>query len=64
MSSVAEFPIPLDQYTAISLDPKLPKLTTEQREILRTNIGICRDAIVKLATSIVINRLPNAPCPR
>ena len=46
MSSVAEFPIPLDQYTAISLDPKLRKLTTEQCETLRTNIGICRDAIV------------------
>ncbi len=46
MSTVAEFPIPLDQYTAIPLDPKSPKLNAEQRETLRKNIEICRDAIV------------------
>ena len=46
MSSVAEFPIPLSQYASIPLDPKSPKLTSVQRETLRTNIDICRDAIV------------------
>lgn len=46
MSAVAEFPVPLNQYKAISLDPKNPKLTSEQRETLKKNIDICRDAIV------------------
>lgn len=44
--SVAEFPIPLSQYKAIPLDPKNPQLTSEQRETLKKNIDICRDAIV------------------
>jgi transketolase len=46
MSAVAEFPIPLNQYKALPLDPKSPKLTSEQRETLKRNIEICRDAIV------------------
>ncbi len=46
MSAAAEFPIPLSQYKAIPLDPKNPKLTAEQRETLKKNIDICRDAIV------------------
>ncbi len=46
MPSVAEFPIPLSQYSAISLDPNSPKLSAEQRATLRNNIDICRDAIV------------------
>ena len=46
MSAVAEFPIPLSQYSALPLDPKNTKLTAEQRETLQKNIEICRDAII------------------
>lgn len=46
MTAVTEFPIPLNQYQALPLDPKTPKLTSEQRETLKKNIEICRDAIV------------------
>ena len=46
MAAVSEFPVPLSQYQAIALDPAKPKLTAEQREILKRNIQICRDAIV------------------
>lgn len=46
MSAVAEFPIPLSQYSELPLDPKNPKLTAEQRKTLKRNIEICRDAIV------------------
>lgn len=46
MTAVAEFPIPLDQYKALPLDPMNPKLTAEQRDTLKKNIEICRDAIV------------------
>ncbi|MFO1000276.1 MAG: transketolase C-terminal domain-containing protein [Planctomycetaceae bacterium] len=46
MTAVAEFPIPLDQYNALPLDPRNPKLTAEQRDTLKKNIEICRDAIV------------------
>ena len=46
MSAVAEFPIPLSQYTELPLDPKNPKLTAEQRKTLKKNIDICRDAII------------------
>ncbi len=46
MTAVAEFPIPLDQYKALPLDPRNPKLTVEQRDTLKKNIEICRDAIV------------------
>lgn len=46
MSAAAEFPIPLNEYKALPLDPKNPKLTSEQWETLSKNIQICRDAIV------------------
>lgn len=46
MSAVAEFPIPLNQYSALPLDPKQNKLTAAQRETLQKNIDICRDAII------------------
>lgn len=46
MTAVSDFPIPLHQYKAISLDPKKPALTSEQRDTLKQNIRICRDAIV------------------
>lgn len=40
------FPIDLDQFKRLPLDPTNPKLTDEQREALQFNIDLCRDAIV------------------
>ncbi|PSB01498.1 transketolase C-terminal domain-containing protein [Merismopedia glauca] len=41
-----KFPINLSAYQAIALDPSHPTLTDEQREALKANIQLCRDAIV------------------
>lgn len=46
MSVATEFPIPLQDYKVVSLDPNMPELTAEQREQLTKNIQLCRDAIV------------------
>ncbi|MEZ5940925.1 MAG: transketolase C-terminal domain-containing protein [Planctomycetaceae bacterium] len=46
MAVAAGFPIPLDQYKVVALDPKQPKLTAEQKAQLEANIQLCRDAIV------------------
>ncbi|NJL38905.1 MAG: transketolase [Leptolyngbyaceae cyanobacterium SM1_4_3] len=40
------FPIDLDAYKPIALDPTNPTLTSEQRNALKANIELCRDAIV------------------
>jgi transketolase len=40
------FPIDLDAYKPIALDPTNPTLTSEQRSALKANIQLCRDAIV------------------
>ena len=40
------FPIALDTYKPLALDPANPTLTNEQRETLKSNIQLCRDAIV------------------
>lgn len=40
------FPIDLGAYKPLTLDPAKPKLTDEQRETLKANIQLCRDAIV------------------
>ncbi|HEY9669573.1 MAG TPA: hypothetical protein V6C91_22355, partial [Coleofasciculaceae cyanobacterium] len=40
------FPINLDAYKKLALDPANPTLTNEQREALKANIQLCRDAIV------------------
>lgn len=40
------FPINLSAYKRIALLPSNPTLTNEQREILKANIQLCRDAIV------------------
>jgi transketolase len=40
------FPIDLGAYQPLKLDPANATLTTEQREILKANIQLCRDAIV------------------
>ena len=43
---LGSFPIDLTAYKAISLDPKQATLTAEQRDALKFNIQLCRDAIV------------------
>ncbi len=40
------FPIDLNQYQSVSLDPAVPTLTDAQRAALKSNIQLCRDAIV------------------
>ena len=40
------FPIDLGAYKHITLDPANPTLTSEQRDALKANIQLCRDAIV------------------
>jgi transketolase len=40
------FPIDLAAYKPLELDPANPTLTEEQRETLKANIQLCRDAIV------------------
>ena len=40
------FPIDLDVYKSLKLDPTNSTLTNEQREILKANIQLCRDTIV------------------
>lgn len=40
------FPIDLTAYQPIALDPSRNELTPEQREALKANIALCRDAIV------------------
>ncbi len=43
---LGKFPIDLNQYKSVSLDPSVSTLTDEQREALKANIQLCRDAIV------------------
>jgi len=40
------FPINLEAYKPLTLDASTPTLTDEQRETLKANIQLCRDAIV------------------
>jgi transketolase len=40
------FPIDLAAYRPLALDPAQPQLSPSQREALRSNIALCRDAIV------------------
>ena len=40
------FPIDLKAYKPLTLDASNPKLTAEQRDALKANIQLCRDAIV------------------
>ena len=46
MTTTAAFPIPLDDYKSLPLDPAVTKLTDEQRAALQHNIDLCRDAII------------------
>jgi transketolase len=43
---MSNFPIDLDAYQRITLDPSINTLTAQQRASLKTNIQLCRDAIV------------------
>jgi len=45
-TETAAFPIDLDSFKRLPLDPTHPALTDEQRDALRHNIQLCRDAIV------------------
>ncbi|MBE9178930.1 transketolase [Oculatella sp. LEGE 06141] len=40
------FPIDLGAYKPLALDPNKPTLTAEERDALKANIQLCRDAIV------------------
>ncbi|MEX0267763.1 transketolase C-terminal domain-containing protein [Leptolyngbyaceae cyanobacterium UHCC 1019] len=40
------FPIDLSAYQSIALDPTKPTLTDDEREALKANIQLCRDAII------------------
>ena len=44
-TATATFPIDLDSYQNVALDPSNPKLTDEQRDAIKHNIELCRDAI-------------------
>lgn len=46
MAVSAEFPVPLNEYKVVALDPGKPKLTDEQKKQLAANIQLCRDAII------------------
>ena len=41
-----EFPIDLAEYKPLAIDPSQTELTAEQRDQLKANIQLCRDAIV------------------
>ena len=45
-ATTTRFPIDLGAYKPLALDPANPTLTDEQRETLKANIQLCRDAIV------------------
>jgi len=45
-TETAAFPLPLDTFKKLPLDPKNETLTAEQRDALQYNIQLCRDAIV------------------
>ena len=44
--TTSSFPIDLNAYKPLKLDPANSALTNEQREILKANIQLCRDTIV------------------
>ena len=44
--TAVRFPLDLDAYKPLALDPTNPTLTAEQRQTLQANIQLCRDAII------------------
>lgn len=69
-ATTTRFPIDLDAYKPLALDPTNPSLTDEQRETLRANIQLCRSAIVflpllvRLEESAVILVVLTIPYPK
>ena len=45
-ATILSFPIDINAYKPLKLDPTNSKLTNEERKILTTNIQLCRDTIV------------------
>jgi transketolase len=45
-TTTVRFPIDLNVYKPLALDPANPTLTADQRETLKANIQLCRDAII------------------
>ncbi|MGI0487550.1 transketolase C-terminal domain-containing protein [Pantanalinema rosaneae CENA516] len=45
-TTTTRFPIDLSAYKPIALDPTKPTLTNDEREALKANIQLCRDAII------------------
>ncbi|MBW4474371.1 MAG: transketolase [Stenomitos rutilans HA7619-LM2] len=45
-TTTTRFPIDLGAYQPLTLDPASKTLTTEQRDTLKANIQLCRDAII------------------
>lgn len=45
-TTTVSFPINLNTYQPLALDPSVPTLSDKQRETLKANIQLCRDAIV------------------
>ncbi len=45
---MSTFPIDLDAYQRISLDSSNSTLTDEQRNAIKSNIQLCRDALIFL----------------
>ncbi|HEY9640228.1 MAG TPA: hypothetical protein V6C57_07080, partial [Coleofasciculaceae cyanobacterium] len=45
-TATVSFPIDLGAYKPLALDPTQPTLTPEERDALKANIQLCRDAIV------------------
>lgn len=46
MSVAAQFPVPIQDYQSLPLDPGTPTLTADQKQTLEANIQLCRDTIV------------------
>ena len=46
MSVAAQFPVPIQDYQSLPLDPGTPTLTADQKQTLKANIQLCRDTIV------------------
>jgi transketolase len=45
-ATITKFPIDLDAYKLVELNPTNNTLTSEQREALKANIQLCRDALI------------------
>ena len=46
VATAKPFPIDLDAFQPLCLDPEQPTLSSDQKQALKTNIQLCRDAII------------------